>query len=155
NSATQHGGGLATTLAGPDMINTTIANNSASQGGGAYVTAPFGFAGDLPKFINTALTGNVAPQGSAGYYDNFQNAGTAPPSLATSAFLNTDTFVNTDSRVPWQPLLAGGNFAVTDPGYLNSGAGDFRLAPGSPLIDKGNNAAISPFIALWTPLDLD
>jgi hypothetical protein len=127
---------------------------SASQGGGAYVTAPFGFTGYLATFSNTALTGNTAPQGSAAYYNN-QVAGSLPPSLRNSAFLTSDTFVNTDTFHPWQPQSANGNLAVADPGYVNSAAGDFHLAPGSPLIDKGDNAAINPFIALWTPNDLD
>jgi hypothetical protein len=39
-----------------------------------------------------------------------------------------------------------GNFVVTDAGYVDAASGDYRLRIGSPLADRGDNAAIDAFI---------
>jgi len=170
NTAPQEGAGIA-------MINSVdarIENNllvgnevlqSGGTGGGVYWLVPSGSRG--PFLVGNTLVDNIADFGSGVYADGFDVAARMANNVIVSAtsastvecgafndahspiIMNNDVYA--PSGTPYAGLCASvdgtaGNFAV-DPLFV--AAGDYRLQPGSPVIDMGLDAFVAE------PLDLD
>ena len=148
------------------MINCVFDGNSAAQGGGVsghgtFVNCLFranegdpniqcvppglggGFAG-TGALINCTFTGNLAFLGDAIYVPFgtlfvtncilFDNSG-------GSIYEDKGTAFVTYSCVVPEWNTAGGNISA-DPLFVDPLNGDYRLSPGSPCIDAGDNTAI-------------
>ncbi len=150
NSGAMGGGGAA----GCTLIDCIISNNVASQGGpGGGVldsmlvnclvvsNSTAGSAGGAWFCVcsNCTLVGNTASSGGGAYggiFDNcilYYNIQTASGSLVTnvsSATLNYCCVTPSQSGT--------GNF-TSQPAFADLAHGNFRLQPGSPCIDAGNN----------------
>ncbi len=75
-------------------------------------------------------------------------------SAATALFAQNGSIIATDSNCfdGWGALNGGSGtgslgfaFIVADPMFADAGANDFRVMPGSPVIDAGDSNQISPF----------
>jgi len=138
------GGALASYSSSPVLTNIAMASNTASYRGGAvYVNA------GSPTLTNVSIGGNTGANGTALYVGNSATpliansiiwgnlpVGGAPISMQGEATAVTITY----SLV--QGGAAGTGNLDADPLFLNVAAGDLRLAPGSPAIDAGLNAAV-------------
>lgn len=115
NYSTGGGGGIYMTGAGGVVENCTIVGNLAAADGGGI------WANSLGTIRNCIVWGN---QAGAGNKQNIRKAA------------NT-TLVNT--LVTLSPGVTGTDTVDADPQFIDSGAGDYRLLPGSPAIDAGDN----------------
>ena len=129
------------------LANCVFSANSASQyGGGMFIWSADAI------LANCTFSGNFAPQGRAVACDcpwtrsNFE---------ATNCILRDggDEIWNNDGStitVTYSDVQGGwpgdGNLDA-DPYFLDSDQDNFRLGPGSPCIDTGNNAAVPPDVA--------
>ena len=125
NSAVGSGGALYINSGTVDFGNNTLAGNSASGNGGALYNAAATVA-----MGNTLFTDNSAASGGAIFSSGGQ---------ATLNYSNL--FGNSAPETVGIP--AGTGNIAADPLYADA---DFRLAPGSPAVDRGNPA---------TTLDVD
>jgi hypothetical protein len=142
NRATS-GGGMFNNSSSPVLTNVTISGNQAIQGGGGMYNNS-----SSPVLTNVTISGNQAIQGGGGMFNNsssptIQNSiiwgNTGPqvsgfPSYANTLVQgeNTGGFNGAEN-----PLFAAPEAASSAP----TTAGDYRLLPGSPAIDVGNNTA--------------
>lgn len=146
NRASLNGGGIAARRQSFAVLNSTIAGNSAAIGGGVWLE-PFDTSAFIPtiSFANTAIAGNLAPLGSATALELFS---VAPGNLFHNIVtLSSDTHVSSYNNAVRPPPLGNGSFTVPDAGFVASGSGDYRLGGSSPLIDRGDSAPISAYIA--------
>jgi hypothetical protein len=122
------GGGIAVYFHGAEIVNNTIVNNTAGEGGGVRL----GWLGWYPTSLrNNLVTGNVASAEGGGL---FLEPGSSPGPTIT----HTDLFGNAPVNVAgdWseaQFLAQPGNM-IADAMYL---PGEYRLQQGSPAIDVG------------------
>jgi hypothetical protein len=142
------GGGLnVDNGAGPRIVGCTFINNTTSgigvMGGGAFVTG-----GSAPTFENCSWSGNDAWDGSAvattesGTVSTLVNCiawGNDPgasgqPVRAQYSGTNAVTYSNIEGG------LAGTGNISTNPVFMD---GDLRIAPISPCVDTGDNAAVT------------
>jgi hypothetical protein len=176
NSASEGGGGMYNYYySDPNIVNCTFSGNSAYDGGGmcnydqssptvtncTFIgnSADYGWGGGMsnvgssPNVTNCILWGNTAPAGAQIYND-----GTSSPTVGFS-----------DVQGGW----AGTGNIDADPLFVDANGPDdiigteddnLRLSPGSPCIDKGNNASVPADTTdldgdgnttEQTPLDLD
>ena len=126
SSSGVYGGGIYNHSSSPTLINCTFSGNSASQSGGGMYNSS-----SSPTLTNCILWGNIngtiTNSGSTSViaYSNIQGGFTGTGNI------NADPlFVRSPSPGP------DGNWGTADDDY-----GDLRLQPGSPCIDRGNNAA--------------
>jgi len=154
NSSLSKGGGACIS----QLYNCTLIGNTAANGGGAYGDAFGNF--DLYKMYNCTLIGNSAPLGGGAIYMSLYNC-TVVSNYASSSgggvrdctMYNSVVYLNTSpSGSNWYgtvfstnsctasnvPGWAAGNIGV-GPMFVNSSAGNYRLAAGSPCIDAGIN----------------
>lgn len=113
------GGGLYFLKSDPEIVNCTIAQNSASEGAGIYIVV-----GEAKLNIrNSILWGNSSEQmyigGSASGLVSFSNIQGGEPVVA--------------GEIQWLE----GNIDI-DPLFENSASGDFHLQAESPAIDAGD-----------------
>jgi hypothetical protein len=144
---------------GAIVRNNVIAGNTAfGYGGGLYV---YVYEGSV-RFVNNTVTGNTGDatwgyaggvylelDSSAAVVDAYNNIvwGNA---AATEGDVYVENFAGGTVNVfnndvgeadgDGPPPNEGGNINA-DPLFVNSVAGDYHLAPGSPCIDAGDNAA--------------
>jgi hypothetical protein len=147
------------------IVQNLIVGNSAGEGGGIYWLVPSGARG--PRLVNNTIADNVATvagRGSAVFADGFDaNAalvnnllvGTAnQTALHCGNFndANPPVVLNNDVYAPGGPGYGGlcidqtgvnGNLSV-DPAFVAPGTADYRLQPGSPVIDAGRLTADIP-----------
>lgn len=139
NQAQQAGGGFSIEALPPFLTNCTIvANSTPGYGGGIYYLAYESSPQPIGRLANCAVTGNTAPNGSTVYQQDYSSYPPFPPAISefdNCAFLSTGTF---SSNMP--APSGNGNIYVADPGYTNSGSGDYTLAQGSQLINAGSNS---------------
>jgi hypothetical protein len=131
NNQADTGGGIYWSNPPKSMINNTIADNDARQGSGIFAGGSFG-----PPLIENniiiAKLGQVAVFGGD-FFNPAQppimknNNVFSPQGLAYGGIFPSQTGIN-------------GNIS-TDPLFINPTEGDYRLRPGSPSIDAGDNAA--------------
>jgi len=146
NSAAMNGGGIAASRQSFTVLNSTIADNSAAIGGGIWLE-PFDPSNFVPtiSFVNTAIAGNLAPLGSATALELFT---LAPGNLFHNVVtLTGDTHVSSYNHVVRPAPLGNGSFTVADAGFIAAASGDYRLGASSPLVDRGDSAAIGAYIA--------
>jgi predicted outer membrane repeat protein len=127
NIAGTNGGGCFNAT----LVNSLETGNSAANGGGAS-------GGTLN---NSTLVGNTATVMGGGFngpggtissciiYDNTAPSGSNYIGQATYGYSCT------------APLPPGTGNVVSDPGFINMAAGNFRLQTNSPCIDKGNSSS--------------
>lgn len=133
----------------PEILNCTVVHNSAqTNGGGVYNLRGRSRGGSRwspPAIINCAFFGNEAAQGtvllhSLGSFPGPLSNAPPPPDLAGCAYDGSDALLRYWEYGPTEPLaIPPGNFAVSDPGFMDPPAADYHLDEGSPLIDKGTN----------------
>lgn len=135
------GGGVFMT--GGRVMNGVVANNfGAALGGGIYMT------NSAAKLVHVTVAGNTAAAGGAGIY---MAGGAVSNSIVAgngySAYQNRgENVLKTGGTIAYSasaPLLDGTGNILVEPFFLNAGAGDFHLLPGSPCIDA---AAVIPDI---------
>ncbi len=132
NSGENAGGiSLKPTSSGPvKIVNCTIVGNTATvRGGGIENDAPsqyFWYNDEFlgPEVVNTIVSGNDSPVGADVYF------GFGDEASRTATFFNclcpTATY--------------GANPRTGDPIFVSPGSGDFRLQPGSPARNAGDEA---------------
>jgi hypothetical protein len=139
NTAGQVGGAiLLELLQGAEVarfINNTVVRNESGTGGGGIYSVQHG-NGMVVRLINNAITHNSAPSGANAFLDNDGNGDLIPAPVdllhnAESGFLSLVI-------ARGLPRSTAGNISVSEDAYLDFAAGDFRPAPGSPLIDAGH-----------------
>ena len=165
NTAGDGGGGIRCRLSDVTLINCVIKDNMVeTAGGGVYCNE------SDATFVNCAITGNVADHG-AGVYSadvpspTFVNCTIARNTAETGGgmacawgstpalencilwsdlpseihvYMGTPTLTYCDVQGGWS---GAGNTNV-DPVFVAPLHGDYRLSPGSPCIDSGNNDAV-------------
>jgi predicted outer membrane repeat protein len=158
NVAERVGGAIANYESSPYILNSSFSGNLAWGNGGAiYNTGAF----SIPIITNCTFTNNRASGQvggwDAGYGDDIYSSSGALPSINNSIIwgnpwgnsivgpinvtysnVNQDGFAGINGNIRQDPLLAG--------------SGKFRLRPGSPCIDTGNNTA---FPYPWYPVITD
>jgi hypothetical protein len=161
---TGSGGGVNIAGGDPIVAQNLIVGNLADAAGGGMFWEDLGPA-VRPQMLSNTIVSNVSPQGSAvmGGFGNvlFANnlvmgldAGTVgcDVALAPAVFHHNDVYAG--GAAPYagcpDPTGTAGNISV-DPRLVSSPDPtlDFRLQPGSPAIDAGDNDAVA-----W-PSDLD
>ncbi|HXM54372.1 MAG TPA: choice-of-anchor D domain-containing protein [Candidatus Dormibacteraeota bacterium] len=114
---------------GPELVNNTIAGNSATQGSAVWAGGFFATS----RLFNNVLVGGAGE--GAVYCDHSF-------STATPVFDHNDGFATTEGggfdANCGTVAGASGNISA-DPRF--AGSGDFHLQAGSPAIDTGNNSA--------------
>ncbi|MCH8822173.1 MAG: hypothetical protein IH984_01570 [Planctomycetes bacterium] len=145
NSAVEGGAIHTEEDSGALLVNCLLHGNNASIHGGAIDHG--GSAIDEVSLINCTLADNSSPQGS------FYLHGGALATVVNSILWNSsdDEFFfgpfggTTDvtySDVKGDPVWAGTGNINVDPEFINAAMGNYRLAFGSPCIEKGNNSAV-------------
>jgi hypothetical protein len=139
NSASSEGGGMHNYGANPTVVNATFSRNSAAYGGGMYNASSAG-----PGMTNCTFYGNTASIAGGGIYNYWYS-----PPYVTNTILwgNTPTQISNDTSEPtvtYSDVQGGytglGNIDA-NPLFVDPINDDFHLAPGSPAIDAGSNAA--------------
>ncbi|MXN90753.1 T9SS sorting signal type C domain-containing protein [Flavobacterium sp. Sd200] len=147
NTAHQVGGGLYNYMnSSPNITNVTISGNTAQSGGGMYNTH-----NSSPILTNVTIAGNTANLGG-GIYNVASNPvirNTIVYNNSNGVENNTSTPTISNSLVQGYTDTANGNIsgninpifvAPLTPGINNGG--NYRLQPGSPAINAGNNSHI-------------
>ncbi len=136
------GAGIYTYLGAPVIVNCTIVENIASSKSGGihcYLSNPL--------IVNCTLSGNRAHDSAGGIYCN------GDATIANCVLWHNYAFMH-----PELEEHSGSNLLVTycdieggwpgegnidaDPLFADPASHDFRLSPGSPCIDAGNNNAV-------------
>ncbi|MHC4904038.1 MAG: right-handed parallel beta-helix repeat-containing protein [Planctomycetota bacterium] len=141
-NAAGYGGGMANWSSNPTVINCTFIGNEAWLGGG------ISNGGSSPTVTNCTFSGNTADSGGSMFnwfganptlsnciaWGNFPDQIFDDPSDPPS----TSTVTYSNAQGGWPGI---GNID-SDPRCVDPGSGDFRLSPGSPCIDAGDNTAV-------------
>jgi predicted outer membrane repeat protein len=158
NSASDRGGGICNAhSSSPAVTGCTFFGNTASYGGGmwnAHYSSPAvtgcTFSGNTaanrgggmynlydssPAVTNCIISNNRAGSYGGGIYAD----GTSSPIIAYN-----DVWNNTPNN--YYGCSAGTNDISEDPLFVDPGAGDYHLRPGSPCVDAGNNAAVPAWL---------
>jgi predicted outer membrane repeat protein len=147
NTANFGGGMLNSTGSSPSITNCLFEGNVAWFRGGAidnYISCS-------PVLTNCTFNDNTAGVLGGGIY-NYDDSN---PTITNCVLWGDapDEIVNVDSSVPivaWCDVQGGydgeGNIDA-DPYFADPAGGDCRIAPGSPCIDAGDNAAVPPEVA--------
>lgn len=140
------------------VIGSLITGNSAPTAGGLGVDAA---AGSPPiEIINSTISGNESTRAYPGGVHAWRpvhivnsilwgNESQAGPVLSRELTLELGGTVDSSLVGGWDGSIDGEFTHDADP--LFAGAGDYRLSPGSPAIDSGDNTALPP--GLDTDLD--
>lgn len=161
NSGSFTGGGI--TLANdssPQIVDNLFIHNTAGQGGAIGWTIPTSSPGML--LLNNTMAANSSSSGSAifdggfdtnmaiqnnliigtagqsAYFCNQLNGTTTP-----AVFVNNDVFSSGAAAISGNcTITTGSNGNISsDPLFIDPALDNFRLQPGSPAVDAGNNNA--------------
>ncbi len=161
NTTTGQAGGLYVRANGNQAVtfaNCSVAGNSAVFGGGGlYFAAPEAVGPEPTRLVNSIVWGNTAdnnPQIDASMF-GFDIMNPVPLEVVNSSVEG--------GCVP--SAIVTCTDALSDaPQFVNLGAGDLHLGPGSALVDAGDDGLLPPDLADLdgdgdvdepTPLDLD
>ncbi|MHC4646359.1 MAG: right-handed parallel beta-helix repeat-containing protein, partial [Planctomycetota bacterium] len=134
NSA-DYGGGMFNYGSSPTVTNCTFSGNSADRDGGGIYNY-----GSSPTVTNSTFTSNSADYGGGIY--NYSGS----PTVTNCIFWGDtpDEINGGGPSVTYCDIHGGytglGNIDIY-PGFVDAGAGDFRLTWYSPCIDSGDNGA--------------
>jgi len=144
------------------IVQNLIAGNSAGEGGGVYWLVPSGARG--PRLVSNTIADNlatVAGRGSAVFADGFDvnaalvNNVLIAPAGQTALYCGNFNDPNAPA-IRFNDVYAGGSVAYggicgdqtsvngnrsADPAFVAPANGDYRLAPGSPVVDAGDSTA--------------
>ncbi|MCH7798757.1 MAG: right-handed parallel beta-helix repeat-containing protein [Planctomycetes bacterium] len=148
-SGQEGGGGIYCALANPTITNCTITGNWGAAGGGVYLMM------SSPTIRNCVIAGNTAGALGGGIYCD---TGSTPTIVNTILWGNgaQEIFVEIAGAagVSYSNIQGGwpgaGNINAA-PLFADPANGDWRLAPGSPAIDAGDNTALPAHVT--TDLD--
>jgi hypothetical protein len=152
NTTSFGGGGIYVNQASTTIINSLIADNTATSGGGIYST------GNNLYITNVTITQNTANEGGAIYndnaYANYYNSiiwdNMTGDGSGNDIYFNTmsggyNSFYNSlvegsggsSGWLPGDAVDSGGNIDA-DPMFADAAANDFNLQAGSPAANTGN-----------------
>ena len=144
-TGTTYGGAGMCVLGGsPVIVNCLFADNSATVAGGGFYSHQ-----GSPKLVNNTITNNTAPAGNGGGAYYAQNAGSNPAitnCIITGNAGGDAAQSGSGGSITYKATIIGGVSYDADgiAAPLSGGAlfigGDYRLAAGSPAINKGINA---------------
>ncbi len=165
NAADSFGGGMANITSNPKVTNCTFIGNFGVTGGGmgnfdnslSVINCTFigntgvtgGGMGNFngsPTVINCTFSGNTVSDSAGGMYNVNSN-----PAVANCVMWgdSPDELGSGDAAVSYSTVQGGwpgvGNFD-SNPWFLDPDNGDYRLGPGSPCIDAGDNTAVPLYI---------
>jgi hypothetical protein len=151
NAAGGNGGAVSNENgAVPIIINSLFSNNTAAQLGGAV----FNSESD-PTLLNCTISNNYADSYGGGIVSE-NGKGISPDIINSIIWYNSDIQIHDVSegktKVTYsniQEKMKGKDNINEDPIFIDPAAGNFRLGPGSPCIDTGDNKPV------LTPTDLD
>ena len=149
NSAGGNGGALAFGDEDPNDIveNSLFSGNTAAQNGGAIAICGTGQAGFPVSIARSTFSGNSAIQGGGIFIQNLGLLslsssiiwGESPDGVGSIGSMLQAGFCDVQGG-----LLPGAGNRSLDPSFVNPAAGDFRLAPGSIGIDRGDLSWVDP-----------
>lgn len=124
------GAGVYCSNSSPTLVNNTIVLNTKDFGNTVPGGAVAGEGTSAPTLVNNVIAFNVGGV-----------------SLSAGVLLKNDVYSNATA---WQANYSGipdatgteGNLSV-DPLFANKAAGDYRLLPGSPCIDAGDDSILT------------
>ncbi len=130
------GGGIGCGSSSPIITNCTITGNTASTGGGILYENS-----GTPTILNSILWGNTATDGSeiALLKDPYHSIGCPTLTVSFSDIQGGQSALYLESSCA--PNWVEGNIDA-DPRFIDQGAGDLLLSPGSPAIDAADNGAL-------------
>jgi hypothetical protein len=157
------GGAIYTANTGMTVANVIVSGNQATNGGGLYIR------NSNVTLTNVTISGNRAQQGGASFNQDSQLAvwnsivWNNKADHVRPSFINQNATPNIHNSLVegcnpggvWAVACGddgGQNLADVDPLFVEAlnpdnaptSAGDLRLQAGSPAIDAGDNAALSP-----------
>jgi hypothetical protein len=147
------GGGMWSVKSSPTVINCAFLGNVSDTRGGGMASTD-----SSPTLVNCTFGDNVATSGRALACNSWDQQGTDQVEMANCILWDGGDEIRNDSGaiidVRYSLVQGGwpgpGNIDA-DPSYADPGTGDYRLAPDSPCIDAGDNAAVPEGVAV----DLD
>jgi parallel beta-helix repeat protein len=126
------GGGLWLEDSSPRLLHTTIARNGGGDGSGVYVTDAWG------TYSSVALTNTILVSHTVGIYVSSGNTATLEATL-----WGTDTWANEADWGGDGTVINGTVNLWDDPDFVDPGAGDYHIGPGSAAIDTGVDAGVT------------
>lgn len=143
-----HGGALFLFSSDLDMLNVLITgNHTAMRGGAIHSFANGGYDLNLIKITNSTIAGNLS---DLSRYANGIDLYATEVNLLNSIMMDyyntswNSKFTKLDSYTFGDPMFRD----PVDSSLAPTSEGDYRLLPGSPAINTGNNTLIPPGIDL-------
>jgi hypothetical protein len=159
NNSALEGGGIYSHYSAPLIVNNRISGNSAERGGGILVFrgGQTNITFNSPTILNNTIIKNSAIFGGGIY--NYSSASTISNNIISSndgdGILCENIFygVIIDFNNVWNNYdsdycgcTPGPNDISEDPLFIDAENGDYRMQPGSPCIDAGDNDAVPEWL---------
>ncbi len=149
-----------------NIVAANVAEGNSSEGGGMYICHSCGTTAQL---INNTIYGNIASEGGGVHFSDIPSLGGTINLYNNIIYANTATGSEGSADLYfWEDPAIGEGWRVkvyaynnnfshvlgtmtesaqnlnTDPRFVNSAAGNFHLAHGSPMINAGRNIVPDP-----------
>jgi len=133
NQANGAGSGLYIEGSSPHLLHTTIARNGDSgDGSGVYVTAWLG------NYSSVALTNTILVSHTVGITVTDGNT-----AILESTLWGSGAWANGADTGGAGTIITGTRNYWDDPAFVDPGAGDYHISPGSAAIDVGVDAGVT------------